>query len=184
MDHYRNLQSATSAVKTRLTLAAVKYINYLGVTIIIEMEYAYQHICTKTNRSLGFLRRILFSRPQDEKEAAPALEYGCSVWDTHTKELLQDESEKVHNRAARFVTRTFVYETESMTDILGQWKWESLKKRRKDNRFILLYENLKGKARIHTDDLILKIRRCRNQHSMVFQIPFADAYKIALFLGL
>ena len=38
---------------------------------------------------------------------------------------------------ARFVTRNYVYETGSMTDILGQLKWESLKKRRKDNRLIL-----------------------------------------------
>ena len=35
--------------------------------------------------------------------------------------------------------------------ILGQLKWESLKKRRKDNRLILLYKGLKGKAkRVHT----------------------------------
>ena len=66
-----------------------------------------------------------------------------------------------------------------MTGILGQLKWESLKKRRKDNRLILLYKGLKGKARIPTDDLIPKTRRGRNQHSLAFQIPFAskDIYK-------
>ena len=42
---------------------------------------------------------------------------------------LQEEWEKVQNRAARFVTRNYVYETGSMTGILGQLKWESLKKR-------------------------------------------------------
>ena len=60
--------------------------------------------------------------------------------------------EKVQNRAARFVTRNYDYETGSMTGILGQLKWESLKKRRKDNRLILLYKGLKGKAKIPTDD--------------------------------
>ena len=65
------------------------------------------------------------------------------------------------NRAARFVTRNYLYETGSMTGILGQLKWESLKKRRKDNRLILLYKGLKGKARIPTDDLIPKTRRGR-----------------------
>ena len=69
------------------------------------------------------------------------------------------------------MTRNFVYETGSMTGILGQLKWESLKKRRKDNRLILLYKGLRGKARIPTDDLIPKVRRCRNQHSMAFQYP-------------
>ena len=105
------------------------------------------------------------------------LEYGSSVWDPHPDKL-QEELEKVQNRAARFVTRNYVYETGSMTGILGQLKWESLKKRRKDNRLILLYKGLKGKARIPTDDLISKTRRGRNQHSLAFQIPSAgkDVY--------
>ena len=70
------------------------------------------------------------------KEAAykgmvcPILEYGGSVWDPYTDKL-QEELEKVQNRAARFVTRNNVYETVGLTGILGQLKWESLKKRRK-----------------------------------------------------
>ena len=59
-------------------------------------------------------------------------------------------------RAARFVTGNYNYETGSMTGILGQLKWESLKKRRKDNRLILLYKGLKGEASVPTDDLIPK----------------------------
>ena len=70
-----------------------------------------------------------------------------------------------------------------MTGILAQLKWESTKKRRKDNRLILLYKGMKGKARITSGDLIPKSRCCRNQHSMVFQIPFAsiEAYKCSFF---
>ena len=85
----------------------------------------------------------------------------------------------MQKRAARFVTCNYNYETGSMTGILGQLKWESLKKRRKDNRLILLYKGLKGKASVPTDDLIPKTRRCRNQHSMAFQTPTAntDVYK-------
>ena len=51
-----------------------------------------------------------------------------------------------------------------MTGILEQLKWEPIKKRRTDNRLILilLYKVLKGKARIPTDDIIPKTRRCRN----------------------
>ena len=77
----------------------------------------------------------------------------------------------------------YVFETGSMTGILGQLKWESLKKRRKDSRLILLYKGLKGKARIPTEDLIPKNRRCRNQHSLAFQIPSAseEAYKSSFF---
>ena len=74
--------------------------------------------------------------------------------------VLQEELESVQKRAARFVTGNYNYETGSMTGILGQLKWESLKKRRKDNRLMLLYKGLKGKASVPTDDLIPKTRRC------------------------
>ena len=108
--------------------------------------------------------------PKDVKEAAyksmvrPILEYGSTVWDPHYNGL-NDELENVQKRAARFVTRNYSYETGSITGILEELKWETLQKRRKDNRLILLYKGLKGKARIPTDDLIPKNRRCRNQHS-------------------
>ena len=107
------------------------------------------------------------------KEAAykgmvcPILEYGSSVWDTYTDKL-HEEWEKVQNCVARIVTRNYVYETGSMTGIIGQLKWESLKKRRKDKRLILLYKGLKGRARISTDDLLPKTRRDRNQLSLAF----------------
>ena len=112
----------------------------------------------------------------------PILEYGSSVWDPYTQGL-KDELEKVQNLAAMFVTRNYNPEEGSMTGILEQLKWECLKKRRKDNRLILLYKGLKGKARIPTGDLIPKTRRCRNQHSMAFQIPSAsiEAYKCSFF---
>ena len=82
-----------------------------------------------------------------------------------------------------FVTRNYVYETGSMAGILGQLKWESLKKRRKDNRLTLLYKGLKCKAMIPTDDLIPKNRRGRNQHSLAFQLSSAskDVYKYSFF---
>ena len=70
-----------------------------------------------------------------------------------------------------------------MTGILGQLKWESLKKRRKNNRLILLYKGLKGKASTPTYDLIPKTRRGRNQHSVAFQTLMAkpDVYKGSFF---
>ena len=171
-------------------LENVESINYLGVTITNDLKWNthISNVCTKANRTLGFLRRDLYSCPPDVKEASykglvrPVLEYGRSVWDPHTHGI-QEELEKVQNRAARFVTGNYVFETGSMTGILGQLKRESLKKRRKDSRLILLYKGLKGKARIPTDDLIPKNRRCRNQHSLAFQIPSAskEAYKSSFF---
>ena len=106
------------------------------------------------------------------------LEYGSSVWDAYTHGL-QDELEKVQNRAATFQIRNYTREEGSMTGIIELLKWGSLKKRRKENRLILLYKGLKGKVRIPYP----KTRRCRNQHSMAFQIPTAgvEAYKCSFF---
>ena len=58
--------------------------------------------------------------------------------------------------AARFVTGNYTFETGSMTGILEQLMWESLKRRRKDRRLIMLYKGLKGAAIIPTDDLFPK----------------------------
>ena len=171
-------------------LENVDSIKYLGVTITSDLKWNshIRNVCSKANRTLGFLRRNLFSCPKDVKEAAyksmvrPILEYGSTVWDPHYNGL-NDELENVQKRASRFVTRNYSYETGSMTGILEELKWETLQKGRKDNRLILLYKGLKGKARIPTDDLIPKNRRCRNQHSLVFQIPTAgiDAYLKSFF---
>ena len=159
-------------------LENVESIKYLGVTITNDLRWNkhVSNVCTKANRTLGFLRRNLHSCPQEVKEAAykglvrPVLEYGSSVWG-HPGVVLQEELESVQKRAARFVTGNYKYETGSMTGILGQLKWECLKKRRKDNRLILLYKGLTRKASIPTDDLIPKTRRCRNQHSNALQTP-------------
>ena len=90
-------------------------IKYLGVTITNDLKWNTHicNICTKAHRSLGFLGQTLFTCPQNVKEAAykgmgrPILEYGSSVWDPHADKL-QEELEKVQNRAARFVTRNYV----------------------------------------------------------------------------
>ena len=114
----------------------VENIKYLGVTITYNLKCNkhVSNICTKANRTLGFLRRNLSACPQDVKGSAykrlvhRVLEYGNSVWDPSSI-LLQEELEKVQKRAAGFVTGNYIYETGSMTGILGQLKWQSLIKK-------------------------------------------------------
>ena len=162
-------------------LKNVENIKYLGATITNDLRWNthISNVCTKANRTLGFLRRNLYACPQEVKEAAykglvrPVLEYSSSVWDPSGVGL-QNELEKVQNRAARFVTGNYNFETGSMTGILEHLKWEPLKKRRRDSRVILLYKGLKDKASIPTDDLIRLVRRCRNDHSMAYQVPIAN----------
>ena len=69
-------------------LENVESIKYLGVTITSDLRWNthVSNVCTKANRTLGFLRRNLHSCPQEVKEAAykglvrPVLDYGSSVW--------------------------------------------------------------------------------------------------------
>ena len=122
-------------------------IKYLGVTVSrdLKLNTHVSNVCTKANRTLGFLRRNISSCPQDVKEMAykglmrPILEYASSVCDPHGI-VVQEELEKVQNHAARFVTGNYNFETGSMTGILEQLGWESLHKRGKGSRLILLFK--------------------------------------------
>ena len=106
-------------------LENVESIKYFGVTITNDLRWNthVSHICTKANRTLGFLRRDLYACPQEVKEVAynglvrQVLEYSCSVLDPSGVGL-QNELEKVQNRAAR----NYNFETWSMTGILGHLK--------------------------------------------------------------
>ena len=111
---------------------------YLGVTITNDLRWNIHvsNICTKVNRTLGFLRLHFYACPQEVKQAAykelvrPVLEYSGSVWDP-SGVVLPNELEKVQNRAPSFVTGNYNIKTGSMTGILEHLKWESLKKRRR-----------------------------------------------------
>ena len=113
-------------------LESVENIKYLGVTITNDLRWNthVSNVCTKAIRTLGFLRRNLYACKQEVKEAAykelvrSVLEYSGSVWDPSGIGL-QNELENVQNRAARFVTGNYNFETGSMTGILEHLKWES-----------------------------------------------------------
>ena len=88
-------------------LENVESIKYLGVTITSDLRWDthVSNVCTKANRTLGFLRRNLYSCPQEVKEAAykglvcPVLEYGSSVWVWDPPGVvLQEELESVQKR--------------------------------------------------------------------------------------
>ena len=100
-----------------INLEKIESIKYLGVTITSDLRWNtnVSNVCTKANRTLGFLRRKLYSCPQEVKEAAykglvrPVLDYGSSVWDPPGV-VLQEKIESVQKHAARFVTGNYSYE--------------------------------------------------------------------------
>ena len=83
------------------------------------------------------------------------------------------------------MTRNYNFETGSMTSILEQLGWESLHKRHKGSKLILLFKGLKGRASIPCDDLQRPNRCSRNQHPMAFQVLHVyartDIYKYSFF---
>ena len=58
-----------------IDLENIKSIKYLGVTTTNDLKWNthVSNICTKTNRTFRFLRRIIYSCPQGVKEAAMKL---------------------------------------------------------------------------------------------------------------
>ena len=94
--HLNKIQASYTLEGT--ALENVVNIKYLVVTITNDLKWNthISNICTKANRTLGFLRRTLLSCPQNVKEVAykgmvcPILEYGSSVWDPHTDKLQEE----------------------------------------------------------------------------------------------
>ena len=85
-----------------IDLENVESIKYRGVTITSDLRWNthVSNVCTKTYRTPWFLRRNLYSCPQEVKEAAykglvrPVLDYGSSVWDPPVV-VLQEELKSV-----------------------------------------------------------------------------------------
>ena len=88
-------------------LENVESIKYLGATITSDLRWNthVSNVCTKANRTLGFMKRNLYSYPQEVKNAAykglvcPVLDYGSSVWDPPGV-VLQEKLESVQKSAA------------------------------------------------------------------------------------
>ena len=103
----------------------------------------------------------------------PVLEYSGSVWDPSGVGL-QNELEKVPNRAARFVKVNYNFETGSMTGIL-----EHLNPSRNGGETADSYCYKKVWRVKPVYQQMTLVRRCRNDHYMAYQVPIAntDIYK-------
>ena len=95
-------------------LETISSTKYLGVTINKDMNWSeyINNVCTKANKTLGFLKRNLKISSRKIKEMAyksyvrPALEYACTVWDPYTQQHI-DHIEAIQRRAACFVMRRY-----------------------------------------------------------------------------
>ena len=132
------------------TLHTVDAAKYLGVTIQGSLSWKahVNNISKKANSTLGFLRRNLRKCPAKIKEQAyttyvrPTLEYGSSVWDPQSKDLVR-KIDMVQRRGARFVKANYD-QRHSVTKMLQDLQWKTLCDRRAHSKVIMLYRIVHG----------------------------------------
>ena len=138
---------------------------YLGVNISNDLSWNshINNITAKANRSLGFICRNLFSCSQHVKDMAykmlvrPILEYGSSVWDPHTQNLIK-QVEAVQNRAARFVSGVN-YKKCSITQVKKDLNWDDLATRRKVARLVNFHQAIRGHLAIPARNVLRPVQR-------------------------
>ena len=167
------------------TLEKVTSTKYLGVTLEAKLDFTkhIENICANANRALGFLRRNLKVCSSRIKEMAykamvrPIVEYACTVWDPNTDKLTQS-LEKVQRRAARFVTNRY-RNTSSVTDMLTQLQWPSLKHRRRCARLSMMHKIINNQASVSCPGLVKQPpsgRRCKHNQQLQ-KIPCRTDYR-------
>ena len=123
----------------RMIVEAVSRAKYLGVTINRDMNWSeyINNVCTKANKTLGFLKRNLKISSRKIKEMAyksyvrPALEYACTVWDPYTQQHI-DHIEAIQRRAVCFVMRQY-RRTSSASAVIDDLKWTVPSRPKKDS---------------------------------------------------
>ena len=133
----------------RSPLQVVEEHNYLGILLDNKLSWTphINSLCRKANRLLGFLRRTLHHCPSHLKEHAykqivlPSVEYCCPIWDPDKQTSIR-KLEMIQHRAARFVlNRPWRRDCrDSVTDMLTTLHWQTLEKRRKQSRLMLLFK--------------------------------------------
>lgn len=132
---------------------------YLGVTVSSDLKFKshINNISTKASNTLNFVRRNLYFCNQEYKTKAytslvrPILEYASPAWDPHSDVDIYC-LKKVQNRASRFVSNTYGYNT-SVTALQKKLGWPSLEERRKVARLCEFFKIVKGTSPVPANDL-------------------------------
>ena len=142
-------------------------VKYLGVTVHHKLSRN-EHICSlakKANSSIGFFRRNLQIHQKHIKANAyinktlvrPQIEYASTIWDPFTQEN-QNKIEMVRRRAARFACNNYRREA-SVTTMLDELGWHSLKKWRADQRLIMLYKIVNNLVEVDLSKELIPLTR-------------------------
>ena len=131
----------------------VDSIKYLGVIIDKKITWSQQvdKIALKANRVRGFLYRNIKHCSPDVKNRCykifirPILEYASIIWSPYYNKYV-NKLEAVQRRMARFVYNEYGFI--SVTNLLKNLSWPTLRQRRTCNRGIMLYKILNKQVEI------------------------------------
>ena len=119
-------------------------VKYFGVTVDHKLSWN-KHTCSivkKASSSIDVLRQNLQIHQKHITANAyktlvrPQIEYASTIWDPFIQES-QNKIEMVQRRAARFACNNCRHKA-SVTTMLDELGWPSLKQRRADQRLIIL----------------------------------------------
>ena len=164
---------------------------YLGVHITNDLTWnKHIHQITATaNRTLAFVRRNLYSCPQHIKKSAyttlvrPLLEYSSSVWDPHTKTLV-NKIEMVQRRAARFCHDDYkTIEKGCVSEMIRKLNLEPLNIRRTNKRLTIFHKAINGHLALPIGHLQPVLRRTLHLNSKAYNTIHTskDCYKYSFF---
>ncbi len=159
------------------TLTSVNDHPYLGLTFTSKLSWKthINNVTLKANRMLGLIKRNLkHCHPQLKEQAyislvRPHLEYCSTVWNPYHQTTI-NQVEAIQKRAARFV-RNVYQRTESVTSLLKDLNWPSLKDRRENSIKIMMYKISNDLIAINKDIYLQPMTqtRLRNHHPAKYQ---------------
>ena len=145
--------------------------SYLGVEIQDDSKWS-KHVenCTKkANRALGFIRRNFGRCPESIKETLytamvrPHLEYASGAWNPHLKKDI-NKLENIQRKASRFVKSCNCRDAGTVTGLLADLEWKSLKQRRTKHDLTLFYQAINGHIEIPLPPYVIPVKRNNKSH--------------------
>lgn len=167
-------------------LETVTSYRYLGVHITNTLSWKLhtEHITSKANKTLGYLRRNFFLAPSSLKlllyttYVRPQMEYASSVWDSG-QVTLSHMLESVQNRGARFILANY-HRSASVTQMKASLNLIPLVTRRKLTRICLFhkifYHNPKLRSRLIQPAPFISLRR---NHQQKVSVPHCNTVTYA-----
>ena len=152
-------------------IAKTSHHSYLGVELQDDGKWT-KHIenCTKkANRALGFIRRNFGRCPESIKESLytamvrPHLEYASGAWSPHLKKDI-NRLENIQRKASRFVKSCNSRDPGTVTGLLADLGWNSLKQRRTKHDLTLFYQAVNGHIEIPLPPYVIPVKRNNKSH--------------------